>query len=91
MKTSGVTTNLTAIELEQVLRAIDAGEAHLVPDSISKFAGSAGCQYDYNGSRYEISEQYEKTISLFRVDPRSPNGTASLLGALEEVKKSTNS
>src|SRR4051812_11788704 len=82
---SGISTNLTANEVSELLKAIDSREATQVPGSASVFAGSAGCEFDYQGSRYELEESYEVPIALNRVQPGAIPGMTSLLSIAEQM------
>ena len=64
---AGVTTYLSPKELKEVIEAIDNGQAKEVPGSGSVFAGSSGCEFDYNGARYEIAEVFESLVSVHLV------------------------
>ena len=65
----GVVTNLTSKEFFDVQRALDSGETVSVPGTGSVVIGSAGELFDYKGSRYELSEQFERLATLHRVPP----------------------
>ena len=54
-----IKTNLSREKLMAVIRAIDNKKAKEIPGSGSVFAGSSGCEFEYEGSRYLINESYE--------------------------------
>lgn len=86
-KIGGVTTNLSAEELANVLRALDNKEVAWVPGTSSVAIGSAGGQFDHAGSRYEINESFERIDSIFRIPANAPVGLTAVLAPLAEMQK----
>lgn len=60
-----ISTNLTPIELEELIKAIESGEAKHVPGSTNMFAESAGCDFTWLGSTFHMEEWCEMVTNLY--------------------------
>ncbi len=78
-----ISTNLPISRFEAFLSALKEEKVQWVPGSTSLFAESAGCEYDFDGARYSISEFVEEVNSVYLVSAE-PQFLETLINELED-------
>lgn len=62
---SKITTNLTPLELEDFIKAVESGEAKHVKGSTSLFAESGSCDFMWLGQRVHMEEWVEEVTHIY--------------------------